>query len=99
MADLSKDSCDDDVEYGPTQCNGRIGDPAKSPFPSEPHGPPIKSPASAAIAERARQADIIVLRHLSDRELKDVDLTRGDLVEGLAEAARCRIRMQRSKRP
>ena len=54
---------------------------------------------AAAIAERARQADIIVLRHLNDRELKDIGLTRSDLGEGLAEAARCRIRMQRSKRP
>ena len=53
---------------------------------------------SAVIAERARQADIIVLRHLSNRELKDIGLTRGDLSEGLAEAARSRIRMQRSKR-
>ena len=53
---------------------------------------------SAVIAERARQADIAILRHLSDRELKDIGLTRGDLGEGLAEAARFRIRMQRSKR-
>jgi uncharacterized protein YjiS (DUF1127 family) len=54
---------------------------------------------AAVIAERARQADIIVLRHLDDRELKDIGLTRGDLGEGLAEAARSRIRMQQSKRP
>ena len=53
---------------------------------------------SAVIAERARQADNIVLRHLSDRELKDIGLTRGDFGEGLAEADRSRIRMQRSKR-
>jgi len=50
---------------------------------------------SAVIEQRARQADIIVLRHFSDRELKDIGLTRGDLGEGLAEAARYRIRMQR----
>ena len=54
---------------------------------------------AAVIAERARQADIIVLRHLNDRELKDIGLTRGDLGEGRAEAARCRIRRQRPKRP
>jgi uncharacterized protein YjiS (DUF1127 family) len=54
---------------------------------------------AAAIAERARQADIIVLRHLSDRELKDIGLSRSDIGEGLAEAARRRIRMQQSKRP
>jgi uncharacterized protein YjiS (DUF1127 family) len=53
---------------------------------------------SAVIEQRARQADIIVLRHFSDRELKDIGLTRGDLGEGLAEAARYRIRMQPSKR-
>jgi uncharacterized protein YjiS (DUF1127 family) len=53
---------------------------------------------SAAIEQRAHQADIILLRHFSDRELKDIGLTRGDLGEGLAEAARCRILMQRSKR-
>jgi uncharacterized protein YjiS (DUF1127 family) len=35
---------------------------------------------SAVIAERARQADIFVLRHLNDRELKDIGLTRSDLV-------------------
>jgi uncharacterized protein YjiS (DUF1127 family) len=53
---------------------------------------------AAAIAEHARRADIAVLRHLSDRELKDIGLTRGDLGEGLAEAARSRIGMQQSKR-
>jgi len=53
---------------------------------------------SAVIAERARQADIVILRHLSDRELKDIGLTRGELGEGLAEAARSRIRKQQSMR-
>jgi uncharacterized protein YjiS (DUF1127 family) len=53
---------------------------------------------AAVVAERARQADIIVLRQLNDRELKDIGLTRGDLREGLAEAARCRSRMQQSRR-
>jgi uncharacterized protein YjiS (DUF1127 family) len=38
---------------------------------------------SAVIRQRARQADIVVLRHFSDRELKDIGLTRGDLGEGL----------------
>jgi hypothetical protein len=52
---------------------------------------------SAVIAERARQADTIC-RHFSDRELKDIGFTRGDFGEGLAEADRSRIRMQRSKR-
>jgi uncharacterized protein YjiS (DUF1127 family) len=53
---------------------------------------------SAVIEQRARQADIAVLRRLSDRELKDIGLTRGDLSEGLAEAARRRTEVQRSRR-
>jgi uncharacterized protein YjiS (DUF1127 family) len=53
---------------------------------------------AAAIAYRARQADIIIFRHLSDRELKDIGLCRGDIAEGLAEAAKSRIRLQQSKR-
>ena len=53
---------------------------------------------AAEIARRARVADIAILRQLSDRELKDIGLTRGDLGEGLAEAARCRIREQQTER-
>ena len=53
---------------------------------------------SAVIAERARQADTIVLRHLSDRELKDIGLTAATLVKAWLRADRSRIRMQRSKR-
>ena len=52
---------------------------------------------AAVIAERTRQAEITILRHLSDRELKDIGLTRGDLGECLAEAARSRNRMQQSR--
>jgi uncharacterized protein YjiS (DUF1127 family) len=51
---------------------------------------------AAEIARRARQADIIILRQLSDRELKDIGLNRGDIGEGLAEAARHRSRMQQA---
>jgi uncharacterized protein YjiS (DUF1127 family) len=58
----------------------------------------INHSIAAAIAHRARQADIVILRRLSDRELKDIGLTRGDIGEGLAEAARCRIRMQQIER-
>ena len=53
---------------------------------------------AAAIAKRARQANITYLHHLSDRELRDIGLYRGDLAEGLAEAAKNRIRMQQSMR-
>ena len=58
----------------------------------------LKRWMAAVIAERARQADIIVLRQLNDRELKDIGLTRGDLREGSIEAARTRNRMQQSRR-
>jgi uncharacterized protein YjiS (DUF1127 family) len=61
-------------------------------------GRTLKRWMAAVIAERARQADIIVLRQLNDRELKDIGLTRGDLREGLIEAARSRDRMQQSRR-
>ncbi len=54
---------------------------------------------ATTIAERTRRADIAVLRQLSDRDLRDIGLTRSDLGEGLAEAARSRLEMQRSKRP
>jgi uncharacterized protein YjiS (DUF1127 family) len=53
---------------------------------------------AAEIARRVRAADVALLRQLSDRELKDIGLTRGDLGEGLAEAAKCRIRQQRAER-
>src|ERR1700741_936772 len=55
----------------------------------------IKHVMAAALARRARQADIAILRQLSDRELKDIGLTRGEIGEGLAQAAISRIRMQR----
>ena len=50
---------------------------------------------AAALAHRARQADIAILCQLTDRELKDIGLTRGEIGEGLAQAAISRIRMQR----
>jgi hypothetical protein len=53
---------------------------------------------AASIAKRARQTDITFLHHLSDRELRDIGLYRGDLAEGLAEAAKSRILMQQSMR-
>ena len=49
---------------------------------------------AAEIARRARQAELVILRQLSDRELKDIGLSRGDIGEGLAEAARRRSRLQ-----
>ena len=42
---------------------------------------------AAEIARRERQAAIVALRQLSDRELKDIGLTRGEIGVGLAKAA------------
>jgi uncharacterized protein YjiS (DUF1127 family) len=53
---------------------------------------------AALIARHERQADLFYLRQMSERELKDMGLTRGDLGVGLAEAARARIEMQRRDR-
>jgi uncharacterized protein YjiS (DUF1127 family) len=50
------------------------------------------------IAHRARQANLVILRSLSDRELRDMGLTRGEIGDGLAEAAKARLQMQRSNR-
>ena len=49
---------------------------------------------AATIARHERQADLAALRQLSDRELQDIGLCRGDIGEGLAEAAKSRIRLQ-----
>ena len=54
----------------------------------------IDSCVAAIIAELERRAEIAALRHLSDRELKDIGLYRGQIEGGLAEAARDRLRQQ-----
>ena len=54
---------------------------------------------AAVIAHRERQANLVVLRHLSDRELKDIGLHRGEIGEALTEAAKARLRKQQSERP
>jgi uncharacterized protein YjiS (DUF1127 family) len=51
---------------------------------------------ATAIAERERHAQLMVLRTLSDRDLKDVGLNRCQIGEGLAEAAKERSRRQPS---
>jgi uncharacterized protein YjiS (DUF1127 family) len=53
---------------------------------------------AAAIARHERQANLFALRKLSDRELRDIGLYRCDIGEGLAEAARTRIRLQQTER-
>jgi uncharacterized protein YjiS (DUF1127 family) len=61
-------------------------------------GPILDCWVAAAIARRQHQADLFALRQLSDRELKDIGLYRGDIGAGLAEAAKSRIQAQQTKR-
>ena len=51
---------------------------------------------AAVIAQRERQAAFAVLRSLSDRELRDMGIYRGQIGEGLEEAARFRASRHRS---
>jgi len=53
---------------------------------------------AALIAQREYQAQLILLRSLTDRELRDIGLDRCQAGEGLAEAAQARSRCQRSKK-
>ncbi|MGZ5877041.1 MAG: DUF1127 domain-containing protein [Bradyrhizobium sp.] len=53
---------------------------------------------AAAVAHRARQAALAALRDLSDRDLKDIGICRGDIGDALAERAQARSRMQDSGR-
>jgi uncharacterized protein YjiS (DUF1127 family) len=53
---------------------------------------------AAVIAHREQQANLVLLRSLSDRELRDIGLDRNQIGEGLAEAAKARNRMQQSER-
>ena len=50
---------------------------------------------AAIIAQREQQANLTILRSLSDRELRDMGLTRSQVAGGLAEAAKERARLQR----
>jgi len=53
---------------------------------------------AAVIAHRERQAALVALRHLSDRDLKDIGICRNEIGDALAERAQERSRMQRSER-
>jgi uncharacterized protein YjiS (DUF1127 family) len=53
---------------------------------------------AALIAHRERQAALVALRHLSDRDLKDIGISRSEIGDALAERARERSRMQQSER-
>lgn len=50
------------------------------------------------IAQRERQAALTILRSLSDRELRDMGLSRSQIAGGLAEAAKDRARLQKLAR-
>jgi uncharacterized protein YjiS (DUF1127 family) len=53
---------------------------------------------AGVIAQRERQANLVILRKLGDRELSDIGLNRNQLGEGLREAAKDRDRLQASRR-
>jgi uncharacterized protein YjiS (DUF1127 family) len=58
----------------------------------------VNSWVAAVIAHRERQVNLALLRSFTDRELRDIGLDRGQIGEGLAEAAATRSRLQRSSR-
>jgi len=53
---------------------------------------------AAAIAHRERQAALVALRHLSDRDLKDIGISRSEIDDALFERAQERLRMQHTER-
>ena len=53
---------------------------------------------AAVIAHRERQAELAALRHLSDRDLKDIGICRNEIGDALAERAQERLRMQDTQR-
>ena len=53
---------------------------------------------AAMIARRERQAALVALRHLSDRDLQDIGLCRNEIGDALAERAEERARMQDFRR-
>jgi uncharacterized protein YjiS (DUF1127 family) len=54
---------------------------------------------AGVIAHREYQANLVILRSLNDRELRDIGLNRSEIGEGLAEAAKFRNQMQQPERP
>jgi uncharacterized protein YjiS (DUF1127 family) len=55
----------------------------------------INNAIAAIIAQREQQANLTVLRKMSDRELRDIGLARSEIGGGLAQAAKERMRSQR----
>ena len=55
----------------------------------------VNNAIAAIIAQREHQAQLTILRQLSDRDLRDIGLSRSSIGAGLAEAAKDRARLQR----
>jgi uncharacterized protein YjiS (DUF1127 family) len=51
------------------------------------------------IAHRERRANLVALRRLCDRDLKDIGIYRCEIGDALDERARARQRIQRIQRP
>jgi len=58
----------------------------------------VNRAVAAFIAQRERQANLVLLRTLNDRELRDIGLARGEIEGNLAEAAAARSLMQQASR-
>jgi len=58
----------------------------------------VNNGVAALIAHRERQASLFILRNLSDRELKDIGIYRGEIGVSFEEAAKTRLQMQQSDR-
>lgn len=55
----------------------------------------VNTAIAGIIAQREQQANLTILRSFSDRELRDIGLSRSQIGAGLAEAAKDRLRVQR----
>ena len=56
----------------------------------------VNNAIALLIAQREQQANLTILRSFSDRELRDIGLSRSQIgITGLAEAAKERLRVQR----
>jgi hypothetical protein len=54
----------------------------------------INGRIATLIAEREHQANLVILRHLGDRELMDMGINRNQIGDGLAEAGKDRSALQ-----
>jgi uncharacterized protein YjiS (DUF1127 family) len=58
----------------------------------------IDRAVAAFIAQRERRVNLVLLRTLNDRELRDIGLARGEIDGNVAEAAAARSRMRQAPR-